>query len=340
LQSDTQLTSEIGRQPGDIPDQLVTCRLDDLRPHPDITFIRGSNAQGVISEVPTPFNPTAVSRLEGRPVVRSLEQLRLHPALVELGWTGVIDELNDAARLKNQAVPEPILITRNGTILAGFGRWRLAVLEAKREIQCIEYPFSEDHSLRFILAHHQTRRGWNAFVRIRLALKLEPCLQQTALDNMRAGGKYKGWANLPDVQRIDVRQEIASAAAVGARNVSNVKTILEIAHPRLIDALQDGTLTINRAIQFCRLPRAEQLEQFIRHTHQRAINKVIRRSIARPQEEKISLDVVAVLDSLQQQEARQPGSVVVRVGRYQRTVILIGRDLSTGPLSQKELKLT
>jgi len=165
-----------------------------------------------------------------------------------LGWTGVIDEFNDAARRKNPSVPEPILITTNGTILAGFGRWRLAVFECRHEIHCIEYLLSEDESLRFILTHHQTRCGWNAFVRIHLALTLEPSLQQRALDNMRAGGKYKGWANLPDVQRIDVRQEIARVAAVGARNVSNVKTILEVAHPRLIEALRNSTLTIKDAV--------------------------------------------------------------------------------------------
>ena len=281
-----------------------------------------------------------MSRLEGRPVVRSPEQLRLHRALEELGWTGVIDEFNDAARLTNPSVTEPILITTNGTILAGFGRWRLAVFERRHEIHCIEYPLSEDESLQFILTHHQTRCGWNAFVCIRLALTLEPNLQQRALDNMRAGGKYKGLASLPDVQRIDVRQEIASVAAVGARNVSNVKTILEVAHPRLIEALRNSTLTINRAIQFCKLPRAEQLEQFIRYSEERATNKVIRRSIARPKEEKISPDVVTVLDALQHQEARQPGSVAVRVGRHKRTVVLIGQDLFAGPHSQKELKLT
>jgi hypothetical protein len=305
----------------------------------EIAIIRSLSAIEVISAVPPPFNPTAISRLEGRAVVRSPEQLRLHRALDELGWTGVIDEFNDIARLTKPSVTEPILITTNGTILAGFGRWRLAVFERKHEIHCIEYPLSEDESLRFILTHHQTRRGWNAFVRIRLALKLEPRFQQTALENMRAGGKYKGWANLPDVRRIDVRQEIASAAAVGARNVTNVKTILDVAHPRLIDALQDGTLTINGAIQFCRLPRAEQLEQFIRYSTECATNKVIRQSIARSREEKTSLDVVAVLDALQKQAARHSGSVVVRVGRHKHTVVLVGQDLLTGPHSQKELHL-
>src|SRR5271169_6595922 len=66
---------------------------------------------------------------QGRPVVRSPGELRLHRALEELGWTDAIDEFNGAARLKGQSVPEPILITTNGTVLAGFGRWRLALFE-------------------------------------------------------------------------------------------------------------------------------------------------------------------------------------------------------------------
>ena len=144
---------------------------------------------------------------------------------------------------------------------------------------------------------------------------------------------------IPLALRRNVRREIARVAGVGARSVSNVRAILQTAHPRLIEALQEGTLSINRAIHFCKLPRAEQVEQFIRYSEERATNKVIRRSIARPKEEKISPDVVTVLDALQHQEARQPGSVPVRVGRHKRTVVLIGQDLLVGPHSQKELKL-
>jgi hypothetical protein len=157
---------------------------------------------------------------------------------------------------------------------------------------------------------------------------------------MRAGGKYKGSANLPEVQRIDVSQAIANIARVGARNVRKVETILETAHPRLIEALQSGTLKINRAMHFSNLPRAEQLEQFIRYSAERATNKVIRRSIPQPKEKKASLDVVAVLDALQHQEAHRPGSVAVRVGRHKRTVVLVGRDLFAEPHSQGKLKLT
>jgi hypothetical protein len=194
-----------------------------------------SNAVELVSAVAQrSFNPTAMSRLVGHPVVRFPEQLRLHPAMKELGWTGVIDELNAAARLKDHSMPEQVIITTNGTILAGFGRWRLAILEGGGEINCIEYPLSGDESLQFILTHHQSRRGWNDFVRIRVALSMEFDLQHRALDNMRAGGKYKGSANLPKAQHIDVRQEIAKAAGVCTRNVSNVKRILEVAHLRLL----------------------------------------------------------------------------------------------------------
>ena len=293
----------------------------------DFTSIRSSSAVEVISAVPAAaLNATAISR-EGRPVVRSPEQLRLHRALSDLGWAGIICELNEAAWLTSASIALPILITTSGTILAGIGGWQSAVHDGRHEINCIEYPLSEEEALQFIISHHQPQPGWNAFVRTCLALKLEPYFRERALDHMRAGGKYKGSANLPEAQHIDVRQEIARAAGVGARNVSNVRTILQTAHMRLKEALRDGTLSINRAIQFCKLNRTKQLEQFIRYSEERATNNVIRQAIGRPKEEKISYDAVIVLDALQQQEARQPGSVAVRFGRHKRTVVLIGQDL-------------
>jgi hypothetical protein len=313
-----------------------------MRAGRDFASIRSlGSTLGVIPAVPPrPFNPTAMSGLAGRSVVRSPEQLRLHRALEGLGWTGVIDEFNDAVRRKSPSIPEPILITTTGTILAGFGRWRLAVSEGSHQISCIEYELSENDSLQFILTHHQTRHGWNAFVRICLALTLEPALQQKALDNMRDGGKYKGLANLPDVQRINVRQEVADAASVGARNVANVKTLLKLAHPRLMEALRDGTLTINGAMQLCKVPRGQQLEQFIRYSEERATRKVIRQSVSRPRREKTSPNLSEVLETLRQQEARHPGSVRVQAGRLQRTLILIGQDLLTEAHSQRGWKLT
>lgn len=168
----------------------------------DFPSTRSSSAVEVISAVtPQSFNPTAMSRSEGRPVVRSPKQLRLHRAMEELRWIGVMDEFNDAARQMNPTVTEPILITTNGTILAGFGRWRSAMFEGRHEIRCIEYPLSEDEALQFILTHHQSRCGWNAFVRIHLALTLEPKSRSCSSCGHRAMVQWlrERWAALPDV---------------------------------------------------------------------------------------------------------------------------------------------
>jgi len=93
--------------------------------------------------------------------------------------------------------------------------------------------------------------------------------------------------------------------------------------------LRDGTLTINRAVPWCKLPKVQQLEQFTRYSWERATNKVIRQ-FTRLNEDKNSFNPFTVLDALQQQEVRQPGSVVVRAGRLHRTVILIGQDMLAG----------
>jgi hypothetical protein len=299
-------------------------------------------AEAISALPPQPFDPTAASLLEGHPLFRFPGQLRMHPALNELGWVGGISELNEAARLTNPSVTEPILITTSGIVLAGLGRWRSALLNSGQALNCIEYPLSEEEALQFIISHHQPHRGWNAFIRIRLAPTLEPYLQQKALEHMRAGGKYKGLANLPEAQHIDVRQEIARNAGTGAcaRNVSNVKMILQFAHPRLIDALTDGTLRISRAVSLCKLAKIEQLEQFIRYSEERAITKVIRQSIARSKDEKIRPDVVRLLETIQRHETQRPGSVDIRFSRDEHIVILVVRDLSLASDPQNELALT
>ena len=201
-----------------------------------------------------------MSRLEGRPVVRSPKQLRLHRALEER--TGVIVEFDEATRSRDQSVPKPILITTNGTILAGFGRWRSALFDDRYQINCIEYPLSEDAALEFIISYHQPQRGRNDFVRICLALTLEPYFQQKAFDNMRAGGKHKGSTNLSEADCMDVRQEIAKVAGTGTGKVSKVKAIMQSSHPNIIVALQNGLLRIHRAWQWCKLSKLQQKEEF------------------------------------------------------------------------------
>lgn len=327
------------RQLRDFDTQPVPHAKYEVRTIPEVTHLREVHPRDQMSSTAPDSGPTSTARPEGRPVTRVADQLRLHPALDAIGWNGLISEFNDAVQFKNQAVPVQIPITSDGIILAGFGQWR-AAFEGIRELPCIEYQLSEEESLEMILAYHRPRRGWNAFVRIRLALTLEPYFQQRALANMSAGGKFKGLANLPEAERIDVRQEIAEVAGVGrsGRNVSNVKKILQNAHPRLICALQDGLLTVNRALHFCGLPKALQFEEFIQYCDDRATAKVIGQCLGRHKKNNLP-DAVSALEALQRMEAEQPGTVMVRRSRLSRTVILVGEDLSASPQAQAGLKL-
>lgn len=310
------------------------CRADEVDPQADNSGLRGSKTLELISAVPPPFNPSAMSRVDGRPVIRFAEQLRLHRALNELGWAGAIDELNDDARLKNQSRPEPILITTNGTILAGFGRWRLATLEGRHEIPCLEYPLSDDEALQVILTHHRPARGWNAFVRNALALTLRPYFQQKALENMRAGGKYKGSTNLPKAERIDVRQEIAKAAGTGPGNVDKVKTILLHAHPSIITALQNDRVKIHRAWKWCKLSKSDQIAEFAHYEEERIQRKILREFSAG--DANVLLDPGQVIKTLEVIEARRPGSIEIRTSQSKRTVVLLGQDLLKASEIRKE----
>jgi len=132
--------------------------------------------------------------------------------------------------------------------------------------------------------------------------------------------------------------EVGRAAGVGARNVGRVKEILKSAHPRLIDALRDGRLSINRAAKLCVLPRAEQIDRFTREAAERAIGSLINQSMVDLKSTTRDLDTITLLNAILQRERQQPGSIDVRFSRIPRTIVLFGPDLSNLRLFQPELQ--
>jgi hypothetical protein len=231
------------------------------------------------------------------------------------------------------------MITSEGIVLSGLGRWRSAVLHGESEIQCIEYALGEEESLQFILIHHKPQRGWNPFVRTRLALNLESRFQRRALDNMRAGGKYKGSAKLPNPHHINVRLQIAEIAGVGARNVSNVKLILRYAHTSLLNALANGTLTINKALKLCKVPVADQEKALNQLVEERATDKVIRHALAKGGELEPGPNAASMLAAFQVCESHHPGSLVIRRSPSGRTTISVSNELLDKIDPQSELQL-
>jgi hypothetical protein len=275
---------------------------------------------GVIAEsVSSPLE-----KKEGVFVKRLSDQLQPHRILDEIGWRD-LGELNEAARRNLQNIREPILITKNGTILSGLGSWQLALFEGRQQITCVQYDIDENESLQYILAIHRTRRRWNSFISIRIALKLEPYFQQKAVENMRAGGKYKGSTNLSKADRIEVRQEVANAAGSGVGNVDKVKAILQSAHPNIIQALQNGSLRIHRAWKWCRLLKSQQKEVFAKYDEDQARRKILREfTTAR---HKTRFDSGTALEALRSFEAGHPGQIEFRISTKRNTVVLLGQDL-------------
>jgi len=145
---------------------------------------------------------------------------------------------------------------------------------------------------------------------------------------VRSGGKHKGSATLPKAAQIDVREQIAAIAGVGGRNVSKVKEILDKGHPRILGELANGSISINRAHQFCRLPLANQLEGLTEEYCDR-VSRDIEGDLLWQGKESRPLEATAVLKTLQQQEEHQPGSVSIQFSRRKRSVILIGEDLQS-----------
>jgi hypothetical protein len=269
---------------------------------------------------------SGAKNLQGSPVARSPGELRLHPVFIQLNLVGTLINCAVHGRKPEGSVREPILVTTSGVVISGVREWHAAVSEGRPALDCTEYQLNDDEALQLILTLQQSRGTWNSFTRIQLALQQEPCLQARAHANQVAGGKEKGLANLPEAKQIDVRQEIAYLAGACPRNISKVKTILRKAHFRLIEGCQTGIVNIHRALQLCRLPMAEQIEQLSRYLNERSSGKTTRQAINVLRMEKLSPEPGVLLRALLRRETQKPGSIVIKAGTHKQTLILVGQD--------------
>ena len=259
--------------------------------------------------------------LEPRQAARHPRELRLHPALGGLSGLALLDE-----SCSNDGLDEgTVRVTTDGIVLEGFLHWQTALLKGQSEINCLEYELGPEKALSFILHHHRPRRGWIDFIRIRLALTLEPYFKQIALENQRLGGKRQGLTNLSEAERIDVRRTIADLAGSGTTQVYKVKVIFLNAHPNLIAALENGVISIHQVWQWCKLGKAQQKIEFERFEEERIRRKILRESEVKDcRSPTDSLEVIAELRRL---EAEKPGSITIRKGRSKRTIVTLGKDL-------------
>jgi len=194
--------------------------------------------------------------------------LRPHSAYLEL--CGPIVETGVSDLSERVGMHEPLLVTRDGTILDGHVRWHVAIAQGRASLPCIVCDLTEVEALQVLIERHSTSKGLNAFRRIVLALGLEPF--------------FRGHADTPSskltkAERLDVRADIARIADVSTGNVTKVKQLLEAVIPEIREGLRRGEVSIHRAWQWRCLSPKHQREALWQHRHRKDIRHVIRHLI-------------------------------------------------------------
>jgi len=197
-------------------------------------------------EISAPPHPAPLTSMLGNTDERLVNHLCAHPDFAKHvpGPSNV--EISVLADRGESAYEDPLIITQDGLVVEGHALWQLAKLQKRPTIRCIVREMTKEQALLHIIHRNRGSKGINDFVRILLALELEPWFKERAKLNQRIGGREKGSSQLTEADRLDVRQEIARAAGVSVGNVSKVKNILADAIPEVQEALRLREISISR----------------------------------------------------------------------------------------------
>ena len=205
-----------------------------------------------------------------------ISELLPHPAYTRHKLSVDASRLSALAERGDLAFLDPIVITRDRIVIDGYARWELAKRLGRRMLDCIEYDLSPEEALGELIRTHCSLRGLADFVRIELALELEPCFREQALMHQQAGGQGKGSSKLTKAQRVDTRREVARVAGVGPGNVRKVRNILTHACSFLLQAARTEEVSINLADKWSLEPEVKQQEYLRLFRTERGIQKKAR----------------------------------------------------------------
>jgi hypothetical protein len=214
-----------------------------------------------------------------RLAIRKTNELCPHPSYIRHQLSVSASRLSALAAVCNLAFREPIVITREGTIIDGFARLELGRQQGRQTILCLEDDLTEEEALRWLIQSHRPSRGLNAYCRTLLALDLEPFLQERARANQRTGGQKRNASNLTEAKRLDVRSKVAAAAAVSTGNVTKVSQLRKTAHPTVEQAVKAGEISIHRAWQWSRLSPQQQLHELEKYQSRKGTTETSRRLV-------------------------------------------------------------
>jgi len=159
---------------------------------------------------------TQLDGINGRLVTCHPDELRPHPSYLRHQLAVSASQLSALVERGDLAFREPLVITRDRTIVDGYARWMLARQHGCRSL-CPVSNMSFPRPKRFNGYSNRTENP-TASTHLTGSLDLENCFRESARSNQRAGGRQKDSSNLTEAQRLDVRAEIAAAARSSARN--------------------------------------------------------------------------------------------------------------------------
>ena len=282
-------------------------------------------------------------------VARCVSELRPHPSYarhklsVQPSKLGALDEQGDLG------FSHPLMITQDKFIIDGYARWELAKRRGRPTLNCIEYNLTAEEALEELIRRHRRSRGLCDFIRIELALDLEPQFREAAMLNRQLGGRLKGLSKLTGAEKVDSRLGIAGVAQVSVGNVHKVKYILTHACLPLKEAARANEVSIHLAHKWsheCESSQREHLrimriERGLRRTARRVVAAEVVRAESTGNERVFRLsDFVALVNQLTMiapDHSEECGSIEVHLVDGPGRAVFITGELLNALNSQKEI---
>lgn len=172
----------------------------------------------------------------------------------------VYDEVKDD--IEKNGLLEPIWLSTDGKIIDGRHRYQACLdLGVKPEFQ--ETELDEEEILDVVVALNLKRRHLTASQRAMVAAQIKPQYEKLAkerqLASLKQGSEVPVLAILPErEQKGGSRDQAAAAVRVSSRMVGYGEKVLEDGVPALVDAVNDGTVSVEDAAKAVKASTADQ----------------------------------------------------------------------------------
>jgi len=177
----------------------------------------------------------------------------------------------------------------------------------------------------------------NPFLRIRLALVLEPWFREKARANQILGGRRS--SNLTEATAVDVRFEIAGVARASTGNITKVKQLICRGAQSVIDALSNGEVTIHRAHSW--LSRNQDIE-LRRYRIEKGITRknrdLLKRQLAEQRNE-MNCDLSSLANALETMPVELRAQVLIARANLEGPVLIVSSALLEVLQQQRGLPL-